>query len=618
MLSAVLVVILCLGFAAPVIVEEYAKQALVFEPTNLSIDSLTSSGARARVQGYFSLDASRVKRKPVRDLGRFGTAIARYAESEQSDVKVYLPEYGNVLLGTAAVPRIKVDLRNGHYTGIDFLTDLQPGDISGIRTVAKDWLDGRIGQLRVQGRAEVGITSGLFAFGKQSISKEMLFKGDDIPDLPALNITKLNFNEVELPRNQRAMAANVSATLPNKYPFKFWIPSLGFDILIPGCFEDSPYLHIANATTGQIQVDPKTDVRVDVVGIVQELPTALTAVCPDSKSSPLDVLLGQYIHGTETTLYVRGSEKGSEDTPKWITDLISSVTVPMPFPGHTLDKLIKSFSLTDVLFSLPDQLAEPDTPGAQPKVSATVKALVGLPKEMNFPLDVKRVRADADVYFKGQKMGHLDLHKWQPANSSRLDSGVDGQTSLAVESLVEKAPLQITDQEIFTQVLQSLLFGRDGVSLGIKATVDVETDTALGVFTVRELPAEGKLFVKPIAHGGVGGFKPEVGGLRILETGKSSLLLEAMVNMTNPTIYSADVPFVNISISVNDTVVGHATAEELSVVPGRNENIRIEARWHPLEAGGQPGLDVARELLSQYISGSYVQIWLNWDLKVLT
>lgn len=180
LLGVVVIAILGLGFAAPAVVEEYAKEAMVFEPTDLSIDSFTSSGVRARIRGDFTLDGSRVHKKPVRDLGRAGTWVARAVESRKSTVKVYLPEYDDLLLGTAEIPPIKVDIRDGHITHIDFKTDLEPGDLDGIRRIANDWLDGRLGQLRVQGKAEVGLKSGIFSLGTQSISQSLLFEGQSL------------------------------------------------------------------------------------------------------------------------------------------------------------------------------------------------------------------------------------------------------------------------------------------------------------------------------------------------------------------------------------------------------------------------------------------------------
>jgi hypothetical protein len=176
-LGALVMVIMTGVFFAPAIVEQYAKQSLVIEPTRLSIDSFTPSGVRARIQANFKLDASRVENNAVRNIGRFGTWIAREVESKDSKVQVYLPEYGNLLLGTAMVPKVVVDIRNGHISHVDFLSDLEPGNVTGIRGVVNDWLEGRIGQLRVQGKADVALKSGIFPLGTQSISESLTFEG---------------------------------------------------------------------------------------------------------------------------------------------------------------------------------------------------------------------------------------------------------------------------------------------------------------------------------------------------------------------------------------------------------------------------------------------------------
>lgn len=168
------------AFFAPAIVEEYAKESMVIEPTNLAIQTFTPSGVTARVQANFRLDASRVKNNVVRNIGRFGTWIAREIESEESTVEVYLPEYGNLLIGTAAVPRVVVNIRNGHTSAIDFLADLEPGVVEGIRRVANDWLEGRLGQLHVVGKANIGLKSGLIRLGSQSISESLVIEGQSL------------------------------------------------------------------------------------------------------------------------------------------------------------------------------------------------------------------------------------------------------------------------------------------------------------------------------------------------------------------------------------------------------------------------------------------------------
>ena len=106
-----------------------------------------------------------------------------------------------------------------------------------------------------------------------------------------------------------------------------------------------------------------------------------------------------------------------------------------------------------------------------------------------------------------------------------------------------------------------------------------------------------------ISGGDLKGFSPQLGSLRILETTRSTLFLEAKINVTNPTEYSAIVPYVNIKLLSNGTEIGHATARNVSVVPGPNHNILVEALWDPLTPSGQEGVARGKELLSQYISG---------------
>ncbi len=283
----------------------------------------------------------------------------------------------------------------------------------------------------------------------------------------------------------------MSLSVTNDYPIGLEIPALGFDILVPNCASDEPYILLADAITDSIFVQPYSDVKVDVGGIIRQLPGTLTATCPDSDSSPLDLLLGDYIHGQDTTVFVRGSNAPAGDTPEWITKIMSSVTVPVPFPGHTFNNLVQNFSLTDVHFGLPDPFAKPETPESNPSISGNIEVLAALPKEMNFGINVSRVRADADVFYKGKKLGVLELKKWQAANSTRMTE--DGIPSIKIVSQIRDAPLNITDQDVFDDVVQALFFSGDPVILKVKALVDVEVGTVLGEFIIRDVPGYATL-----------------------------------------------------------------------------------------------------------------------------
>ena len=99
---------------------------------------------------------------------------------------------------------------------------------------------------------------------------------------------------------------------------------------------------------------------------------------------------------------------------------------------------------------------------------------------------------------------------------------------------------------------------------------------------------------------------PSVGDLRIVSTTDHSLSLKASANFTNPTKYAASIPYADVNILVNKTIVGHATIKDAEVEPGKNLNIPIEAVWDPSTGGGSNGTAIGRELLSQYISGEFL------------
>jgi hypothetical protein len=141
-------------------------------------------------------------------------------------------------------------------------------------------------------------------------------------------------------------------------------------------------------------------------------------------------------------------------------------------------------------------MADPESEESQPSISAMIKALIALPEEMNFAVDVQHVRASADVFYKKRKLGELNLRKWQKASSSRVEGHGDEKPLLLVESAIENAPLDITDDDVFTEVVQALIFGRKPVVLTIEAKVDIKMGTALGLMTVREIPAEGDVPVQ--------------------------------------------------------------------------------------------------------------------------
>src|SRR5689334_13168026 len=92
-------------------------------------------------------------------------------------------------------------------------------------------------------------------------------------------------------------------------------------------------------------------------------------------------------------------------------------------------------------------------------------------------------------------------------------------------------------------------------------------------------PSRQTNMAPPVALGKdlMGSAAPKVGSVEITDTTPTSISLRASVNITNPTEYSAHVPFISIYIENNGTIIGEALAENIDVKPGNNTNLAISA-----------------------------------------
>lgn len=80
------------------------------------------------------------------------------------------------------------------------------------------------------------------------------------------------------------------------------------------------------------------------------------------------------------------------------------------------------------------------------------------------------------------------------------------------------------------------------------------------------------------------------------------MLMEVRVNVSNPTKYSAAVPYTNINVLNNGTILAQAIARNIEFVPGANDNILVQVDWNPTRFGQEKGAENARQLISRYLS----------------
>jgi hypothetical protein len=315
--------------------------------------------------------------------------------------------------------------------------------------------------------------------------------------MPEYEIQRLNFHDIPVDGSgKKAVAADVSLSVYNDFPVGGPVPVLAFDVLVPNCSPSDPYITVAEAVTKQIEVRPHANVTAVGNGVITEIPDILTQICPLSDASPLDHFMQQYLHGEDAQVFVRGKKYEPSDTPDWIESILEGITVPIALPGKSFDNFIRNFSLSDVDFKLPSPFADPRDPDSQARVSGTVAVLAAVPEELNLKLAIKNIRSYADLYYEKQKMGELNLPDWQKANSTKIP-GVNGEEDmLNITARVVEAPINITDSDVFGDLLQKMFFGGEDLFLDVNSTVDAQISTVLGTLVVKDVPAKGKIPVK--------------------------------------------------------------------------------------------------------------------------
>ncbi|KAI6248210.1 hypothetical protein HI914_03505 [Erysiphe necator] len=488
------IMILLVVFIGPSFIGKYAKEAISIEPTKLSVDSFTSTGLEARVQADFKVDASQVSNKYLRNFGRFSSWIAKKVGSNQSVVQVFLPEYDNLLIGIITVPRFVVDIRNDHTTSLDLLLKIDLENKNGIRIITNKWLDGSLDRIQILAKANIALKTGIISLPTQSMSKLLIFEGDNLPDIPHYDINKLTFNEVPIYGNS-GLALGASIFIDYKHILEFDIPALRFEILIQGCGSEN-FIKLISITTDSTHLYPRLGTSFEAKGIITKLPEPLFQTCPGTKVSPIETLIASYVHGNNFTVMIQGFESSAQGIPNWISEILSTVKVPLTIPGHQYHGLIRNFTISDINFSLPDFLAEPESEKASPKLSGHLEAIADIPKEINFNMSVSQARAAVDVLYKGAKFGELDLHEWQKVDCELIKEENYTVTSLKIKSDVNNAPLRIINDSIFTDIIAALLFRRETVLFKLIALVDVQVSTVLGKFLIEDLPANTTLPIK--------------------------------------------------------------------------------------------------------------------------
>lgn len=88
-------------------------------------------------------------------------------------------------------------------------------------------------------------------------------------------------------------------------------------------------------------------------------------------------------------------------------------------------------------------------------------------------------------------------------------------------------------------------------------------------------------------------------------------MIEGQVNFTNPTPYSASIPFLSVYVMSNSETIASATVHDLNMRPGPANRVSVNVTWDPLGFGGKEAVSQGRRLISDYLSGKNATITIQ-------
>lgn len=207
--------------------------------------------------------------------------------------------------------------------------------------------------------------------------------------------------------------------------------------------------------------------------------------------SDVSAFLQNYLHGLDNPIVVDGMSRLA-GTPSWILDLLSTISVPLLFPGpRPPPQVIHSVTIERMRIS--------ESAGKM-RASGLVIAQIDLPAGMKVKVDVQGVLPDVIIYdgpvSEGRAFGHIRPDSFLNSTTAPSDDPFNPDR-LVVRAPIEGVPVDILPgkDRILSDFVSKIVF-KGGALAGINGNASVEA-AIIGIDTVRlnDLPVRGETWV---------------------------------------------------------------------------------------------------------------------------
>ncbi len=395
-------------------------------------------------------------------------------------------------------------------------------------------------------------------------------------------IDNLNFNisdiQIITDENEDTIQTTAIFHLYNYIPFQFKVPSLEWDILLKGCNDDD-LIKTVQVATSEFETGSREGISINILGLLNQLPNELLNNCDNSSFSPLDGLLESFQNGDNLPIFLRYREPEKTprlDIPNWLSDLLTSMTIPIPISLSDLkdffdagDNLIDDVDISNLGIKLPSQ------PNERPKISAHVNIRANLPIDISIPVFVDKIKGISDLYYKDEQFASLNMSEWIPTETTYTNN-----SKVILDFDVNEIPLNITDSLVFQKVI-SKLANTGNVDINVKAILDSYISTPIGDLTLHDLKVSSGSKIETDIQNIVNSLDVGVQDILLTKSSIDSAKFMVIANVMNPTNLSISLPYFNVFIKYNNETIINVIIKDCEILKGESFIAILQVIFNP-------------------------------------
>ncbi|KAG0172871.1 hypothetical protein DFQ30_009435 [Apophysomyces sp. BC1015] len=314
----------------------------------------------------------------------------------------------------------------------------------------------------------------------------------------------------------------------------------------------------------------------------------------------MERFLSSYLHGNVTTVLVRGSAFGPDDsstvsstTPVWLRKALESITLNVPFPGTKQTDLIRSLELTNIKIDFGQS--------GDPLISGDIDAWLKKPDEMQFSMNVTEISPTVFLYLEANStkpFGRVSPETPCAANTIENDDTLPKGT-VKVKSRLDKAPFSVIEDDDFQKFLAKIFNGEHS-KVFIQGSADAKVDSAFGHLMVRGLKFKGEIETQ-----GMKGMKdppPKVTSMSIVQGYPRAIQAMTTLVIENPSDIHVNLGEVNLLLLYENQSIGNTTIQEMLLAPHTANEITASV-WLYFFSSAKADQQKMIDFVGKYISG---------------